>query len=60
MLQAILILVKQRLPGQLGKTLLLDELQVTSESFSIDVSDNARQTLALTTSELTITGADLA
>ena len=50
---------KDRLPSQLGKTLLLDELQVTSESFSIDISDNARQTLALTTSQLTITGADL-
>lgn len=50
---------KDRLPGQLGKTILLDELQVTAESFSIDVSDNARQTLALTTSQLTVTGANL-
>lgn len=50
---------KDRLANQLGKTIILDEIQVTSESFAIDVQDNARQTLTATTSELTITGADL-
>lgn len=50
---------KDRLAAQRRKEIVLDQIQVTSESFAVDVSDNARQTMTATTSYLTISGADL-
>lgn len=50
---------KDRLASQLRKTIILDQIQVTSESFDIDVNDNAKQTMTATTSYLTVSGADL-
>jgi len=50
---------KDRLASQLKKEIVLDQIQVTAESFSVDVQDNARQTMTATTSYLTISGADL-
>lgn len=51
---------KDRLATELRKTMILEEIQVTTESFSTDVQDNARQTMTATTSNFTVTGADLA
>jgi hypothetical protein len=51
---------KDRLAGELKKEILLDNIQVTTDSFSVDVQDNAKFNMTATTSYVYISGENLA